>query len=173
MSEADNDEHSYSADVVIGRDGMAGGAMGSTKAGPGEQMEGNGVSHTPIESVMLTREDGAQAAIPHNVACAVNGTHNGDLGCQSATVGGTLPRGSGVDYPSDLFDVLEAWVFEHLRGTLHADFLLSGHFQEYTRSLHVQHRPVTENDFILFRVLGRGGFGAVNGTMSVPLPHRL
>ncbi|CAN0037537.1 unnamed protein product, partial [Sphacelaria rigidula] len=63
----------------------------------------------------------------------------------------------------DLFDVLEAWIFEYLRDNVHAPFMLSGHFQEYTRFLHIQHRPVTENDFILFRVLGRGGFGAVNG----------
>lgn len=166
MSDADNDEQSDAPDIVIGREEMAGGALSSTKAGAGEQ-EGNGVSHAPMEAVMLTREDGAQADIPHDVV-AVNGVQNADPACQSATIGVTLPWGSGVDYPIDLFDVLEAWVFEHLRWKLHADFLLSGHFQEYTRFLHVQHRPVTENDFILFRVLGRGGFGAVNGTMNAP-----
>lgn len=81
---------------------------------------------------------------------------------------GAPVRGLGAgakDYTRSLFDVLEVWVFGHLRETLHADFLLSNQFQEYTRFLHVQHRPVVENDFILFRVLGRGGFGAVNGKM--------
>lgn len=169
MSDADNDEQSDAADVVIGREEMARGALSSTKAGAGEQ-EGNGVSHAPIEAVILTREDGAEADILHGVV-GVNGAQNVDPACQSATIGVTLPWGSGVDYPIDLFDVLEAWVFEHLRWKLHADFLLSGHFQEYTRFLHVQHRPVTENDFILFRVLGRGGFGAVNGTMTHPAPQ--
>ena len=82
----------------------------------------------------------------------------------------TPPQGTGTEeYCSDLFDVLEAWVFEHLREKLHAGFLLSSHFQEYTRFLNVQHRPVTENDFILFRILGRGGFGAVNGALFVSL----
>lgn len=79
---------------------------------------------------------------------------------------GAPVRGLGAGakhYTRGLFDVLEMWVFDHLRETLHADFLLSNQFQEYTRFLHVQHRPVVENDFILFRVLGRGGFGAVNG----------
>ncbi|CAN0161019.1 unnamed protein product, partial [Hapterophycus canaliculatus] len=66
-------------------------------------------------------------------------------------------------YQTNLFDVLERWILEHLRDKLHCGFLLSSHFQEYTRFLHVQQKPVTENDFILFRILGRGGFGAVNG----------
>lgn len=67
------------------------------------------------------------------------------------------------DYPIDLFDAMEGWTFEHLERNVGAAFLLSKHFQEYTRFLHIQHQPVTEHDFILFRVLGRGGFGAVNG----------
>lgn len=75
-------------------------------------------------------------------------------------------------YPADLFDVLEAWILEYLRDKLHGGFLLSSHFQEYTRFLHVQQRPVTENDFILFRILGRGGFGAVNGTSVAILNPR-
>lgn len=92
---------------------------------------------------------------------------------QPAAVGLALSSNPEADkYPADLFDVLEAWVLEYLREKLHGGFLLSSHFQEYTRFLHVQHRPVTENDFILFRILGRGGFGAVNGTSDIiPNPH--
>lgn len=77
------------------------------------------------------------------------------------------PNAVAEKYEADLFDVLEAWILEHLREKLHCGFLLSSQFQEYTRFLHVQHRPVTENDFILFRILGRGGFGAVNGTSGI------
>ncbi len=94
---------------------------------------------------------------------------------QPAAVGLALSSNPGADkYPVDLFDVLEAWVLEYLREKLHGGFLLSSHFQEYTRFLHVQQRPVTENDFILFRILGRGGFGAVNGTWDThhPQPSR-
>lgn len=86
---------------------------------------------------------------------------------ENAAIGVPVPCSTAVDeYPIDLFDVLEAWVFERMREEQHAEFMLSGHFQEYTRFLHVQDRRVTENDFILFRVLGRGGFGAVNGKMT-------
>jgi len=91
---------------------------------------------------------------------------------QPAGVGLTLSSNPEADkYRADLFDVLEAWILEYLREKLHGGFLLSSHFQEYTRFLHVQQRPVTENDFILFRILGRGGFGAVNGTSdTIPNP---
>ncbi|CAM9134526.1 unnamed protein product [Choristocarpus tenellus] len=67
------------------------------------------------------------------------------------------------EYRPELFDVLEGWVFAHLQDTLHSPFLLSDQFNEYVKFLCLQEKPVSESDFILFRVLGRGGFGAVNG----------
>ncbi|CAM9787876.1 unnamed protein product, partial [Ectocarpus fasciculatus] len=127
------------------------------------QLAGNGVCHAPGE-----------------VANILTGGHDeqerpsGEPGTAYATTEGVQdqPANAGVARSSDakeewyqpeLFNVLEAWILEHLREKLHCGFLLSSHFQEYTRFLYVQHRPVTENDFILFRILGRGGFGAVNG----------
>lgn len=86
---------------------------------------------------------------------------------QSVITGVTLPPNAEVEgYQANMFDVLEGWILEYLRDKLHCGFLLSSHFQEYTRFLHVQQKPVTENDFILFRILGRGGFGAVNGAST-------
>lgn len=157
--EPENDEPSDAADDVVPREELVGGALASVKAND----EVPSTSHAPVEAVAVTGKEDAEPDLTRDVV-AVNGAHETDR-CQHATMRVTLPLSTAAEeYPADLFDVLEAWVFDYLREKLHADFLLSSHFQEYTRFLHVQHRPVTENDFILFRVLGRGGFGAVNGT---------
>ncbi|CAM9523099.1 unnamed protein product [Discosporangium mesarthrocarpum] len=101
------------------------------------------------------------------IATEAYGDQSNDVG-----VGDGQDQGNGlvklrgetcVDSSPELFDVLEGCVFNYLRDTLQASFLLSEQFIEYTRFLCVQRKPVSENDFILFRVLGRGGFGAVNG----------
>lgn len=156
MSEAELDESPDAADDV-------GGAIPASAKAVDRKWGGNGVHNPPILAVALTGAEGGRSHPPGGVVVGSGGESG--VRCQSATNGVPPPLSAGAadEYPTDLFDVLEAWVFEHLRDTLHSDFLLSGHFQEYTRFLHVQHRPVLENDFILFRVLGRGGFGAVNG----------
>lgn len=176
MSEADNDENPDVVDVVIERKELEKGALvkgveqkelvegtlanGVEREKPVErtaasgrcndEVDGGEVLHLPVETVVMNRAQESGK-------------------CQTGTVGMIRPLSTMEEkIPTDLFDILEAWVFEHLRGKLHADFLISSHFQEYTRFLHVQHRHVTENDFILFRVLGRGGFGAVNGASYSP-----
>lgn len=162
ISDADNDDQPDAADVAADRRNLVGDALEPAEAN--EAVRGNGLNHTPAKAVMLPGANGAHFGLPRD-AGATNGAQE-RARYQAATVGVTLPQGAGAEeYEPDLFDVLEAWVFEHLREKLHAGFLLSSHFQEYTRFLNVQHRPVTENDFILFRILGRGGFGAVNGAM--------
>ena len=165
ISDADNDDQPETADVAAERRNMVGDALEPAEAN--EPVGGNGRNHAPAKAVMVPGANGAHFGLPRDVGAA-NGAQE-RARYQAATVGVTLPQGAGAEeYQTDLFDVLEAWVFEHLREKLHAGFLLSSHFQEYTRFLNVQHRPVTENDFILFRILGRGGFGAVNGARCLP-----
>ena len=148
MSEVD--DRSDAADILE-RHKPAGDACAPTV--PNTDPPGHGIHHSPTEAAELL-----QADAPHDGNAKNMTGRNDDLGTP------VLELSAGAqDYPSDLFDYLEVYVFDHLRRSLHADFLLSSHFQEYTRFLHVQHRPVKESDFILFRVLGRGGFGAVNG----------
>lgn len=159
ISDADNDDQPDTADVAAERRNMVGDAL--------EPAEANGRNHAPAKAVILPGTNGTHFGLPRD-AGAANGAQE-RARYQAATVGATLLQGAGAEeYQTELFDVLEAWVFEHLREKLHAGFLLSSHFQEYTRFLNVQHRPVTENDFILFRILGRGGFGAVNGARCLP-----
>eukprot|EP00904_Undaria_pinnatifida_P005396 jgi/Undpi1/1987/HiC_scaffold_12.g05374.m1 len=161
ISDADNDDQPDGADVAAERRNMEGDALAAGEAN--EQVGGgNGRNHAPAKAAMLPGGNGTHFGSPRDVEATNGGQERARH--QAATAGVTPPQGTGTEeYCSDLFDVLEAWVFEHLREKLHAGFLLSSHFQEYTRFLNVQHRPVTENDFILFRILGRGGFGAVNG----------
>lgn len=129
----------------------------------------NGVCHASVEiPKTVPVAVGVQACPPVHPVTA-NGSQDRTPD-QSAVVGMTFQPNAEVEgYQANLFDLLEGWILEHLRDKLHCGFLLSAHFQEYTRFLHVQQKPVTENDFILFRILGRGGFGAVNGTSS-PTP---
>lgn len=39
-------------------------------------------------------------------------------------------------------------------------------FKQYQSFVYLSKKPVSEDDFTLFRVLGRGGFGQVNGTYT-------
>lgn len=160
MSEAEVDDPPDAADVV-GKEESIGCAFALNV--PNGDPTGNGIHQISTGASGVTQSDADKTPDFD----AVGGKKIADCG---APVHGL---GAGAkDYTRDLFDVLEAWVFGHLRETLHADFLLSNQFQEYTRFLHVQHRPVVENDFILFRVLGRGGFGAVNGEKTRNLVHK-
>lgn len=132
---------------------------------------GNGVNHDPVEAATaLAGANGEKDSSPSEPARKTASEKDKSGRDHSAATGLTPPPNTEAErYPADLFDVLEAWILEYLRDKLHGGFLLSSHFQEYTRFLHVQQRPVTENDFILFRILGRGGFGAVNGTSPSPI----
>jgi beta-adrenergic-receptor kinase len=67
------------------------------------------------------------------------------------------------DTPQNLFDALDQIVFCYLRDQHWESFKLSDDYIKYFNFLTLSEKPVTENDFTLFRVLGRGGFGVVNG----------
>lgn len=63
----------------------------------------------------------------------------------------------------DIFDKLEAVVFETLKHHYFPAFVQS---EDYTRLLNFlwyEDRKVVEEDFFILRALGRGGFGLVNG----------
>lgn len=160
MSEADNEEPRYEAGAVMGQQQVVRGRFKDTDTKGNED-----ANEVQAAAARLARSTETQADMPR-AGTATNGTQKVVGRHPHGTTGVSIPwngGGGAAEYPIDLFDVLEAWIFEYLRDNVHAPFMLSGHFQEYTRFLHIQHRPVTENDFILFRVLGRGGFGAVNG----------
>ena len=63
-----------------------------------------------------------------------------------------------------LFDKAETVVMESLRRDYWNLFLESQEFLKAKQFLWYQDRPVVPEDFYIMRVLGRGGFGLVNGT---------
>lgn len=70
---------------------------------------------------------------------------------------------SSFDAPFNLFDKLDSIIFSYLKETHWETFKNSEDYVKYFNFLTLSERPVTENDFALYRVLGRGGFGVVNG----------
>ena len=62
-----------------------------------------------------------------------------------------------------LFDKAETIVMESLRRDYWKDFLQSEEFSKVRNFLWYQDRPTVPEDFYIMRVLGRGGFGLVNG----------
>lgn len=167
LSEQDaNEQLDAASGDVQRREEISGGGLAAQNVNGGAVGKGEG--HAPFEATKpLAGANGEQENPPSEPTTAGDITKSGTD--QPRTSGLALPPNTEAErYPADLFDVLEAWILEYLRDKLHCGFLLSSHFQEYARFLHVQQRPVTENDFILFRILGRGGFGAVNGAVPSP-----
>lgn len=65
--------------------------------------------------------------------------------------------------PRDLFDDIDKAIFYYLKFKYWDDFNASILYTKYFNLLQIGSRSITEEDFSLFRVLGRGGFGLVNG----------
>lgn len=167
MSEADYEEASSERAGILDQEHLPSDATRASKANG----EGRGQN---LSSVQATTMKPSGVIRPHRdtLSDGMPASRIKGLSRHPPSIDVFMPWSKGaVEYAIDLFDVLEAWVFEDLRDGLHSEFMLSGHFQEYTRFLNIQHRPVTENDFILFRVLGRGGFGAVNGESGCTTLH--
>mmetsp|Transcript_1331 Transcript_1331/g.2158 ORF Transcript_1331/g.2158 Transcript_1331/m.2158 type:complete len:599 (-) Transcript_1331:316-2112(-) len=77
--------------------------------------------------------------------------------------------GAGVEFtheeaiPNTFFDKIDSVVFAFLKDKHWETFKGSPTYRKYFNFLTLSEKPVTEDDFTLFRVLGRGGFGVVNG----------
>lgn len=67
------------------------------------------------------------------------------------------------NFPDDLFDKVDAVVFADLKSKVESKFKNSPLYEKMCQFLYMQESTVVEDDFALFRVLGRGGFGMVNG----------
>lgn len=76
------------------------------------------------------------------------------------TVGG---GGILTEAPVHLLDKLDYIVFTYVNSRHFEGFKSSEFYRKYFNFMTILSRPVTEDDFTLFRVLGRGGFGVVNG----------
>lgn len=70
------------------------------------------------------------------------------------------------DWALTLFDELEACVLCSLEQEQFPDFKASAFYKRLIAFLFLQKRRVGEEDFTVLRVLGRGGFGMVNGCIK-------
>lgn len=61
-----------------------------------------------------------------------------------------------------LFNAASAVLHEHIGHGNWAGFLESDEYQKYIQLMHYSRRPISLKDFTVFRVLGRGAFGAVS-----------
>jgi hypothetical protein len=64
---------------------------------------------------------------------------------------------------STIFDKIECVVVDEIKKELWPKFKEGPGFEKCIKFLYMITKPVDEDDFALFRVLGRGGFGLVNG----------
>jgi beta-adrenergic-receptor kinase len=62
-----------------------------------------------------------------------------------------------------LYDEIEAIIFNYVKSNHFHSFRISNFFSDYINFLILSERSPHVDDFTLFRVLGRGGFGVVNG----------
>ena len=67
------------------------------------------------------------------------------------------------EFNETLYDELEAIIFSYVKLNHFMSFRVSSYFAEYVNFSILSERAPTVDDFTLFRVLGRGGFGVVNG----------
>jgi serine/threonine protein kinase len=89
------------------------------------------------------------------------GTDNNPIGVYGAAVKKVRETVNQGLAPKDLFDKVAQQVMLDLRLDVFPRFKTSTFYQKYIRIQHIHNTKVTIKDFQTFRLLGRGGFGAV------------
>jgi len=74
-----------------------------------------------------------------------------------------LRRSVHASLRGDLFDMLDYMCALFMSKHVYPAFRASPSFDRLMKFLCIQQQPVTEDDFGLFRIIGRGGFGLVHG----------
>ncbi|CAM9429644.1 unnamed protein product [Chrysoparadoxa australica] len=113
------------------------------------------------QSQIVNMEVVRQAASVMGTGCVLNS--NGELTAASHDGFANTMHSHLKMFDVTLFDDLESWVFMYLAKNVYEQFMESQHALTFAKFDLLSHRDVEEDDFILFRMLGRGGFGAVNG----------
>jgi beta-adrenergic-receptor kinase len=82
-----------------------------------------------------------------------------------------LNKSSLPTLQDSLFDQLDIAIFLRVKRRYEKDFFLSTYWKRYISTMIQCEKPVTMDDFYLFRTLGRGGFGLVNGCKKCQTGH--
>ena len=91
------------------------------------------------------------------------GKGSNPLGVGGALYDSAMSAVSSNQYTDTLFEKLEAAVMHSLLAEVQEKFVACHLYEKMLQFLYLQEAKVDEDDFALFRVLGRGGFGMVNG----------
>lgn len=89
------------------------------------------------------------------------GTDNNPIGVYGAAVKKVRETVKGGNAPANLFDKVAQQVMLDLRLDVFPRFKTSDFYKKYIRIQSIHTQKVTVKDFKTFRLLGRGGFGAV------------
>eukprot|EP00636_Phaeomonas_parva_P000110 CAMPEP_0118879884 /NCGR_PEP_ID=MMETSP1163-20130328/19561_1 /TAXON_ID=124430 /ORGANISM="Phaeomonas parva, Strain CCMP2877" /LENGTH=652 /DNA_ID=CAMNT_0006816131 /DNA_START=254 /DNA_END=2213 /DNA_ORIENTATION=- len=120
-----------------------------------------------IDEERLERDGAGLKALPVNGALAdkVRAAHAAVAGVDEARLAtdAALQVEVHETLTGDLLDQIEAACCHYLKKHVYGGFRESRRFKRLMQFLYIQQRPVVEDDFALFRVLGRGGFGLVHG----------
>lgn len=90
------------------------------------------------------------------------GTGNNPIGVYGVTVRRVAEKVNLGLAPKDLFDEVSRDVMNDLKLDVYPRFKNSEFYKKYIRTKWIDTQSVTVKDFTTFRVLGRGGFGAVH-----------
>ena len=90
------------------------------------------------------------------------GTNNNSIGVYGKSVRVVREKVQRGEAPKDLFDEVARDVMTDLKLDAFPRFKQSPFFQRYIRTKWIETQKVQVKDFTTFRVLGRGGFGAVH-----------
>lgn len=90
------------------------------------------------------------------------GVHNNAIGVYGPAVRQIAQRVHNNEAPPDLFDIVAREVWYDLKFDMFPRFIQSEFYHKYLRCKYVEYIRVNVKDFTTFRVLGRGGFGAVH-----------
>ncbi|KAG1692141.1 hypothetical protein DVH05_025761 [Phytophthora capsici] len=113
--------------------------------------------------------DGSPTAGVSTTASTVSTSELNDLGMDTRSESSLTKKRSSSESKISaltLFDELEACVLCSLENYHMKDFRSSAFHKRLIAFLFLQKRRVSEDDFTVLRVLGRGGFGMVNGCIK-------
>ena len=105
---------------------------------------------------------GAGAGRARNESTFQMGTNNNPIGVYGRSIRIVKDRVHRGEAPKDLFDEVARDVMTDLKLDVFPRFQKSDFYRKYIRTKWIETQKVTVKDFTTFRVLGRGGFGAVH-----------
>lgn len=95
------------------------------------------------------------------------GHSNNAIGVYGASVRRVKELVQSKSYPKNLFDEVAQEVMNDLKLDVFPRFVKSDFYKTYIRTKTIEKKQVVVADFMTFRVLGRGGFGAVHACRKI------